>query len=64
MREATLAALFPLIGVGADRAVAFGLTWTATVTLADLFGGIVLLGMDAGVNGHAPSRSKKPAGNR
>jgi len=64
VREATLAALFPLIGVGADRAVAFGLTWTATVTLADLFGGIVLLGMDAGVKGHAPSRSKEPAGNR
>jgi glycosyltransferase 2 family protein len=64
VREATLAALFPLIGIGAARAVAFGLAWTATVTLADLFGGIVLLCLDAGVNGHASSRCKERVGTR
>ena len=51
VREATLAALFPLVGVSAARAVAFGLVWTAAVTLADLFGGIALLCLDAGGKG-------------
>jgi glycosyltransferase 2 family protein len=64
VREATLAALFPLIGIGAARAVAFGLAWTATVTLADLFGGVVLLCLDAGVNGHASPRHSARAGIR
>lgn len=47
VREATLVALFPMVGVGADRAVAFGLAWSGLVTLADLFGGIALLCIDA-----------------
>lgn len=64
VREATLAALFPLIGVGAARAVAFGLVWTGAVTAADLFGGIALLCLDAGGNGHVPSESKQHAGTR
>jgi uncharacterized membrane protein YbhN (UPF0104 family) len=61
VREATLAALFPLIGVGAARAVAFGLVWTAAVTVADLFGGIVLLCLDAGVNGGQETEGEERA---
>lgn len=51
VREATLAALFPLVGIGAERAIAFGLAWTATVTLADLLGGVLLLCLDPGRQG-------------
>jgi uncharacterized membrane protein YbhN (UPF0104 family) len=55
VREATLMALFPMVGVGADRALAFGLAWSGMVTLADLFGGIALLCVDA----EAPPPSKR-----
>jgi uncharacterized membrane protein YbhN (UPF0104 family) len=53
VREAALVALFPMVGVGADRALAFGLAWSGMVTVADLIGGIGLLCMDA----DAPSPS-------
>jgi glycosyltransferase 2 family protein len=50
IREAVLAALFPIAGVSIDRAVAFGLTWTAMVALAALAGGALLL-LDSGRSG-------------
>lgn len=43
VREAALVVLFPMVHVGGDRAVAFGLEWTGMVTLAALFGGAVLM---------------------
>jgi hypothetical protein len=63
VREASLMALFPLVGVGADQAIAFGLAWSATVTLADLLGGLVLFCVEAeepGVQGEAVLGAEVP----
>jgi uncharacterized membrane protein YbhN (UPF0104 family) len=49
-RVAALVVLFGLVGVGQDRAVAFGLAWTAMVTLASLAGGAVLFISDRQAN--------------
>ena len=64
VREATLVALFPMVGVGADRALAFGLAWSGMVTLADLFGGIALLCVDADTPIASKPRGKARAGSR
>ena len=61
---ATLVALFPMVGVGADRALAFGLAWSGMVTLADLFGGIALLCVDADTPIASKPRGKARAGSR
>jgi uncharacterized membrane protein YbhN (UPF0104 family) len=64
VREATLVALFPMAGVGADQALAFGLAWSGMVTLADLFGGIALLCMDADTPPPSKTRRETRAGSR
>jgi uncharacterized membrane protein YbhN (UPF0104 family) len=43
VREALLCVLFPMVAVGRESAVAFGLAWATLVTLSSVFGGIVLL---------------------
>ncbi len=43
VREWALAALFPLVGVGPEAAIAFGLAWAAMAILASLAGGAALL---------------------
>lgn len=45
-RVAALVYLFGLVRIGAIQATVFGLAWTALVTLASLFGGLVLFSAD------------------
>lgn len=42
VREASLAALFPLVGMDTHHAIAFGLAWTAVVMISSLVGGGLL----------------------
>jgi uncharacterized membrane protein YbhN (UPF0104 family) len=55
-RAVALTLLFSLVHVGADQAVAFGLTWTAMTTAAALLGGLVLL-LSSGGEPRANGRS-------
>lgn len=62
VREAALVALFPLAGVGRDHALAFGLAWSAVITLADLLGGLALFGADLDLHRPDPMVSEQRAG--